>query len=106
MRVNVRKVVLFITMTYSLTLLLTAGYFLAGGTSAPPGIILLGLAYMFVPGACAAFVQSVHGERVLAPLAVRFRFELDDELQKAYIERLRASTRAAGVASGAVRGRE
>jgi len=45
--VNVKKVALFLGLTYALTYLLAICYYLAGGSVKPPGILIVGVIYMF-----------------------------------------------------------
>src|SRR5262245_45913643 len=59
MGVNGKKVALFLGLTYALTYLLAITYFLAGGTVNPPGILIVGVAYMFMPTLCAVVVQKL-----------------------------------------------
>src|SRR5262249_18441726 len=49
MAVNIKKVALFLVLTYALTYLLAIVYFQAGGTVESPGILIVGVTYMFVP---------------------------------------------------------
>src|SRR5262245_23225661 len=58
MAVNVKKVALFLGLTFALTYLLAIVYFQAGGTVDPTGILIVGVLYMFVPAVCAVIVQS------------------------------------------------
>jgi hypothetical protein len=59
MAVNVKKVALFLGLTYALTYLLAISYFLARGTVKPPGILIVGVVYMFMPALCAVVVQKL-----------------------------------------------
>lgn len=70
--VNVKKVVLFIVTTYALTYLLATGYFVAGGTMKLPGVLILGVAYMFVPAATAILVQKIYKAPLKEPLRINF----------------------------------
>src|SRR5262245_16920542 len=78
MAVNVKKVALFLALTYALTYLLAIVYFLAGGTVNPPGIfnafLLFGVVYMFVPTLCAVVVQKlIYKAPLKQPLRINFR---------------------------------
>jgi uncharacterized protein len=58
-----------------LTYLFAAAYFLAGGTMKLPGVLVIGVAYMLVPGTTAIFVQKVVYKAPLkGPLRINFRF--------------------------------
>jgi hypothetical protein len=57
--VNVRKVALFLGLTYATTYLLAICYFQAGGTVTPPGILIVGVLYMFMPALSAVVVQKL-----------------------------------------------
>jgi membrane protease YdiL (CAAX protease family) len=74
MGVNGKKVALFLGLTYALTYLLAIIYFLAGGTVKPPGILIVGVVYMFMPTLCAVVVQKVIYKAPLKkPLRINFR---------------------------------
>src|SRR5262245_30964982 len=72
--VNVKKVALFLGLTYALTYLLAIVYFQAGGTVEPPGILIVGVIYMFVPTLCAIVVQKlIYKAPLKGPLRINFR---------------------------------
>src|SRR5262245_8908744 len=74
MAVNVKKVALFLGLTYALTYLLAIVYFLAGGTVKWPGILIFGVIYMFVPALCAVVVQRlIYKAPLKQPLRISFR---------------------------------
>src|SRR5262245_41465811 len=78
MGVNVKKVALFLGLTYASTYLLAIIYFLAGGTVNPPGIfnvfLLVGVVYMFMPTLCAVVVQKlIYQAPLKQPLRINFR---------------------------------
>jgi membrane protease YdiL (CAAX protease family) len=74
MAVNVRKVALFLGLTFALTFLLATIYFRAGGTVEPPGILIFGVTYMFVPALCAVVVQKlIYQAPLKKPLRINFR---------------------------------
>jgi CAAX protease family protein len=74
MAVNVKKVVLFLGLTYALTFLLAFVYFRAGGTVKSPEILLFGVTYMFMPALCAVVVQRLICKAPLkGPLRIHFR---------------------------------
>jgi membrane protease YdiL (CAAX protease family) len=73
MVVNVKKVALFLGLTYALTYLLAISYFLSGG-SVRSGILIFGITYMFVPTLCAVVVQKIiYGAPLKKPLRIDFR---------------------------------
>jgi membrane protease YdiL (CAAX protease family) len=73
MAVNVKKVALFLGLTYALTYLLAISYFLAGG-SVRSGILIFGITYMFVPTLCAVVVQKIiYGAPLKKPLRINCR---------------------------------
>jgi membrane protease YdiL (CAAX protease family) len=72
--VNVKKVALFLGLTYALTYLLAISYFQAGGTVEPPGILIVGVIYMFMPTLCTIVVQKlIYKYPLKQPLRIRFR---------------------------------
>jgi uncharacterized protein len=74
MAVNVKKVALFLGLTYALTYLLAICYFQAGGTVEPPGILVFGVIYMFMPALCAVIVQKfIYKAPLKKPLRINFR---------------------------------
>jgi membrane protease YdiL (CAAX protease family) len=74
MAVNVKKVALFLVLTYALTYLLAISYFRAGGTVEPPGILVVGVIYMFIPALCAVVVQKfMYKAPLKEPLRIHFR---------------------------------
>ena len=73
MAVNVKKVALFLGLTYALTYLLAICYFLSGG-SVRSGILIFGITYMFMPTLCAVVVQKViYKSPLKEPLRINFR---------------------------------
>jgi membrane protease YdiL (CAAX protease family) len=71
---NVKKVVLFIALAYLLSYALVPLYFALGGTRALPGVLVLGIAYMFTPLVAAVVVQKlVYHAPLRGPLRIRFR---------------------------------
>jgi hypothetical protein len=75
MGVNVKKVALFLGLTYALTYLLAIIYFLAGGSVKPPGILIVVVIYMFMPTLCAVVVQKSFTEPVEKAAADQFPVE-------------------------------
>jgi membrane protease YdiL (CAAX protease family) len=74
MAVNVKKVALFLGLTYALTYLLAIVYFLAGGTVKPPGILIVGVIMMFMPSLCAVVVQKlIYKSPLKEPLRINCR---------------------------------
>src|SRR5262249_45538269 len=74
MAVNIKKVALFLVLTYALTYLLAIVYFQAGGTVESPGILIVGVTYMFVPTLCAVVVQKfIYKAPLKGPLRINFR---------------------------------
>src|SRR5262249_53835537 len=74
MAVNGKKVALFLGLTYALTYLLAITYFLAGGTVGPPGILIFGVIYMFMPALSAVVVQKlIYKAPLKRPLRISFR---------------------------------
>jgi membrane protease YdiL (CAAX protease family) len=72
--VNVRKVALFLGLTYALTYLLAISYFQAGGTVEPPGILIVGVLYMFMPALSAVIVQKlIYKAHLKQPLRINWR---------------------------------
>jgi membrane protease YdiL (CAAX protease family) len=72
--VNVKKVALFLGLTYALTYLLAISYFQAGGTIQPPSILIMGVIYMFMPALCAVVVQKlIYKCSLKKPLRINFR---------------------------------
>src|SRR5262245_63196529 len=73
MAVNKKKVALFLGLTYALTYLLAIVYFQADGSVEPPGILIVGVIYMFMPALCAVVVQKlIYKAPLKNPLRVRF----------------------------------
>src|SRR5262245_48876303 len=74
MGVNGKKVALFLGLTYALTYLLAIIYSLAGGSVKPPGILIVGVIYMFMPTLCAVVVQKIiYRAPLKQPLRINFR---------------------------------
>src|SRR5215471_9682124 len=74
MAVNVKKVALFLGLTFALTYLLAIVYFRAGGTVEPPDILIFGVTYMFVPTLCVIVVQKlIYKAPLKEPLRINFR---------------------------------
>ena len=73
MAINVKKVALFLGLTYATTYLLAISYFLSGG-SVRSGILIFGITYMFMPTLCAVVVQRIiYGAPLKKPLRINFR---------------------------------
>jgi membrane protease YdiL (CAAX protease family) len=73
MAVNGKKVALFLGLTYALTYLLAISYFRAGGSVEPPGILIVGVIYMFVPALSAVIVQKfIYKAPLKQPLRINF----------------------------------
>jgi membrane protease YdiL (CAAX protease family) len=71
---NVKKVALFVALAYLLSYALVPLYFALGGTKAMPGMLVLGIAYMFIPLVAAAVVQRlVYHAPLRGPLRIAFR---------------------------------
>jgi membrane protease YdiL (CAAX protease family) len=71
---NVKKVALFVVLTYLLSYALVPVYFALGGTKAMPGMLVLGIAYMFIPLVVAVVVQKlVYHAPLRGPLRISFR---------------------------------
>jgi len=74
MAVNVKKVALFLVLTYGLTYLLAILYYAGGGTMKMPGILVIGLVIMFMPMTAAIVVQKfVYKAPLKEPLRINFR---------------------------------
>src|SRR5216683_625117 len=74
MAVNVKKVALFLVLTYGLTYLLAILYYAAGGTMKMPGVLVIGLVIMFLPMTAAIVVQKfVYKAPLKEPLRINFR---------------------------------
>jgi membrane protease YdiL (CAAX protease family) len=74
MAVNVKKVAIFAGLAYGLSYLLATLYFALGGTETMPGMLALGVAYMFVPLTAAVMVQKlIYQAPLREPLRIRFR---------------------------------
>src|SRR5262249_37190097 len=74
MAINVKKVVLFLGLTFALTYLLAIVYFQAGGIVESPDILIFGVTYMFMPALCAVVVQKlVYKAPLKEPLRINFR---------------------------------
>jgi membrane protease YdiL (CAAX protease family) len=72
--VNVKKVALFLGLTYALTYLLAICYFRAGGSVKAPDILIVGVIYMFMPTLCAVIVQKlIYKAPLKQPLRINFR---------------------------------
>jgi hypothetical protein len=72
--VNVKKVGLFVGLTYLVSYALVPLYFALGGPRTMPGVLALGIAYMFVPGTAALAIQRlVYHAPLKGPLRIRFR---------------------------------
>src|SRR5262245_34856355 len=74
MGVNVREVALFLGLTYAHTDLPSIAYLQAGGTVEPPGILIMGVAYMFMPALSAVVVQKlIYKAPLKQPLRINWR---------------------------------
>jgi CAAX protease family protein len=74
MAVNVKKVATFVGLTYGLSYLLATAYYLGGGTMKMPGVLVLGLVYMFIPMTSAIAVQKLlYRAPLKEPLRIAFR---------------------------------
>jgi hypothetical protein len=72
--VNAKKVALFLSLIYALTYPLAIFHFLAGGSVKPPGILIVGVIYMFMPTLCAVVVQKlIYKAPLKKPLRINFR---------------------------------
>jgi len=70
--INIRKICLFVFLTYAFTCMLTA-VFLLGGGSVKSGILIFGVAYMYMPALCAIVVQKLICKAELKePLRINF----------------------------------
>jgi len=71
---NVKKVALFVVLAYLLSYALVPLYFALGGTKAMPGVLALGVAYMFAPLVAAVVVQRlVYHAPLRGPLRITFK---------------------------------
>jgi membrane protease YdiL (CAAX protease family) len=71
---HVQKVALFVVLTYLLSYALVPLYFALGGTKTMPGMLVLGIAYMFIPLGVAVVVQKlVYHAPLRGPLRIAFR---------------------------------
>jgi membrane protease YdiL (CAAX protease family) len=71
---NVKKIALFIVLTYLLAYALVPLYFALGGTKALPGSLVLGITYMFIPLLVAVVVQKlVYHAPLRQPLRIYIR---------------------------------
>ena len=74
MAVNVKKVATLVGLTYGLSYLLATQYYVTGGTMKFPGVLVLGLVYMFIPMTSAIVVQKLLYKAPLKkPLRINFR---------------------------------
>src|SRR5262245_48750977 len=74
MAINVKKVALFLGLTYASTYLLAIGYFQAGGTVKGPGILIVAVLYMFMPALSAVVVQKlIYKAPLKQPLRINWR---------------------------------
>jgi len=74
MAVNIKKVALFLGLTFALTYLLAFVYFRAGGTVEPPGILIFGVTYMFMPTLCVIIVHKlIYKSPMKGPLRINFQ---------------------------------
>jgi membrane protease YdiL (CAAX protease family) len=72
--VNTKKVILFVGLTYVVSFAAVPLYFAAGGTKAMPGMLILGVGYMFIPMTVAFVVQKlIYKEPLREPLRISFR---------------------------------
>ena len=68
------RVIVFVLLTYLLSVLLVAAYFGLGGTWTMPGSLILSVVYMFMPLTAAILVQKVIYRLPLRqPLRIRFK---------------------------------
>jgi len=71
---NIKKAALFTGLTFFLSYLLVILYLVFGGRWVPPGSIIIGTAYMFMPMTAAIVVQKlIYKEPVKEPLGISFR---------------------------------
>jgi membrane protease YdiL (CAAX protease family) len=69
-----RKVILFVALTYAFSMLWAGGYWLLGGTWNTPLATAVAVVYMFIPLTAAVMVQKgVYREPLRRPLAIFFR---------------------------------
>ena len=69
-----KKIILFIIITYGLSILLASGFYLAGGQADFIGGQIFGVVYMFMPFIGTIIVQKlIYGEKIIKPLKMNFR---------------------------------
>jgi uncharacterized protein len=72
--VNVKKVALFVGLTYLLSYAFAISYFALGGPKEMPWSLMLGVVYMFFPATVAIVVQKlIYHAPVKGPLRIYFR---------------------------------
>jgi membrane protease YdiL (CAAX protease family) len=71
---NLKKIILFVGLTYFLSYSLAFAYFGLGGPRTMPAVLVVSVVYMFMPMTVAIFVQKVVCKAPLKePLRIRFR---------------------------------
>jgi membrane protease YdiL (CAAX protease family) len=71
---NIKKILLFLALTFALSYLLAFGYFAVGGPSTRPALLILSASYMFMPMLAALLVQRwIYRAALREPLRLRFR---------------------------------
>lgn len=74
MPINMKKVMLFLGLTFSLNYLMVILYLAMGGKWVLPGSAIIGVAYMFVPMLVALWVQKgIYREPIKEPLGISFK---------------------------------
>jgi len=74
MRRVITKPVVFIIITFSLSYLLAAVFYLAGGKWNTPTAMAVGVVYMFMPALSVVIVQKlIYREQVIKPLGISFK---------------------------------
>src|SRR5262249_54615978 len=72
--IHVKKVALFVVLTYLLSYAFVPLYFALGGTNAMPGALVLGIGYMLIPLVVTVVLQKlVYHAPLRKPLRISFR---------------------------------
>lgn len=71
---KLKKIILFVGLTYFLSYLLAFGYFGLGGPRTMPAVLVVGVVYMFMPMTVAILVQKlIYKAPLKEPCRIKFR---------------------------------
>jgi membrane protease YdiL (CAAX protease family) len=74
MKINARKIALFLGLTFSVNWAFVGLFFFFGGRWGSPSSMLVAIVYMFIPAAVAVTVQKLlYRQPVIKPLGISFR---------------------------------